>query len=392
MIKIPGFLGCGISSGIKRNGKKDLGLIFSTVTAKVAGVFTTNVVKAAPVILGIERVKGGRCQAIIVNSGNANACTGKKGLEDAISTARHVANKLGIDESLVIPSSTGVIGVPLPMVKIKNAIPELISKLSEDGLLDTTEAIMTTDKFPKFASAQMKVDGKFGTISAIGKGAGMIAPQMATMLCFILTDINLDLKAQKLALKNAVNNSFNRIIVDGDTSTNDTVLMLSNGVLENKPIKDGDKIFRKFERILTQLTTEIAEMVVRDGEGATKVVKIIVKGTRTEKDAENIARTIGSSLLVKTALYGEDPNWGRVLAAAGRAGVKFDPLKVDLYYRNYKVVRNGIEILDESKVNHILKQPNFPITLDLKSGKSGFFVIASDITMDYLKLNAQYRT
>ena len=392
MIKIPGFLGCGISSGIKRNGKKDLGLIFSTVTAKVAGVFTTNVVKAAPVILGIERVKGGRCQAIIVNSGNANACTGKKGLENAISTARHVANKLGIDESLVIPSSTGVIGVPLPMVKIKNAIPELISKLSEDGLLDTTEAIMTTDKFPKFASAQMKVDGKFGTISAIGKGAGMIAPQMATMLCFILTDINLDLKAQKLALKNAVNNSFNRIIVDGDTSTNDTVLMLSNGVLENKPIKDGDKNFRKFERILTQLTTEIAEMVVRDGEGATKVVKIIVKGTRTEKDAENIARTIGSSLLVKTALYGEDPNWGRVLAAAGRAGVKFDPLKVDLYYRNYKVVRNGIEILDESKVNHILKQPNFPITLDLKSGKSGFFVIASDITMDYLKLNAQYRT
>jgi len=392
MIKIPGFLGCGISSGIKRNGKKDLGLIFSTVTAKVAGVFTTNVVKAAPVILGIERVKGGRCQAIIVNSGNANACTGKKGLEDAISTARHVANKLGIDESLVIPSSTGVIGVPLPMVKIKNAIPELVSKLSEDGLLDTTEAIMTTDKFPKFASAQMKVDGKFGTISAIGKGAGMIAPQMATMLCFILTDINLDLKAQKLALKNAVNNSFNRIIVDGDTSTNDTVLMLSNGVLENKPIKDGDKNFRKFERILTQLTTEIAEMVVRDGEGATKVVKIIVKGTRTEKDAENIARTIGSSLLVKTALYGEDPNWGRVLAAAGRAGVKFDPLKVDLYYRNYKVVRNGIEILDESKVNHILKQPNFPITLDLKSGKSGFFVIASDITIDYLKLNAQYRT
>jgi glutamate N-acetyltransferase/amino-acid N-acetyltransferase len=392
MIKIPGFLGCGISSGIKRNGKKDLGLIFSTVTAKVAGVFTTNVVKAAPVILGIERVKGGRCQAIIVNSGNANACTGKKGLEDAISTARHVANKLGIDESLVIPSSTGVIGVPLPMVKIRNAIPELISKLSEDGLLDTTEAIMTTDKFPKFASAQMKVDGKLGTISAIGKGAGMIAPQMATMLCFILTDINLDLKAQKLALKNAVNNSFNRIIVDGDTSTNDTVLMLSNGVLENKPIKDGDKNFRKFERILTQLTTEIAEMVVRDGEGATKVVKIIVKGTRTEKDAENIARTIGSSLLVKTALYGEDPNWGRVLAAAGRAGVKFDPLKVDLYYRNYKVVRNGIEILDESKVNHILKQPNFPITLDLKSGKSGFFVIASDITMDYLKLNAQYRT
>ena len=392
MIKIPGYLSCGIYAGIKKNGKKDLCLIFSKIPAKVAGVFTTNVVKAAPVILGIERVKGGLCQAIIVNSGNANACTGKRGFEDAISIARHVANKLGIDESLVIPSSTGVIGVPLPMEKIKKAIPELTSTLSEDGFLDTAEAIMTTDKFPKYASAQMKVGEKLGTISAIGKGAGMIAPQMATMLCFILTDINLDQKSLKKALKNSVEYSFNRIIVDGDTSTNDTVLMLSNGTLGNNPIKDGDKNFRKFERILTQLTTEIAEMVVRDGEGGTKVVKIIVKGTRTKKDAEKIARILGSSLLVKTALYGEDPNWGRVLAAAGRAGVKFDPLKVDLYFGNYKVARNGIEIMDESKVSHILKQPNFPITIDLKSGNSSFFVIASDITMDYLKLNAQYRT
>ncbi len=392
MIKIPGFLGCGITSGIKRNGKKDLGLIFSTASAKVAGVFTTNVVKAAPVILGIERAKGGQCQAIIVNSGNANACTGIKGLEDAISIAKHVANELGIDESLVIPSSTGVIGVLLPMENLKKAIPKLVSTLREDGLLDTAEAIMTTDKFPKYASARMKVDGKLGTISAIGKGAGMIAPQMATMLCFILTDINIDKRAQTKALRSAVDNSFNRIIVDGDTSTNDTVLMLSNGVLGNKPIKDGDKNYRKFEKILTQLTTGIAEMIVRDGEGATKVVKITVKGTRTENDAKKIARTLGSSLLVKTALYGEDPNWGRVLAAAGRAGVKFDPLKVDLYFGNYKVVKNGIEIMNGSKVNHILKQPNFPITLDLKSGKSRSFVIASDITMEYLKLNAQYRT
>ena len=392
MIKIPGYLSCGIYAGIKKNGKKDLCLIFSKIPAKVAGVFTTNVVKAAPVILGIERVKGGLCQAIIVNSGNANACTGKRGFEDAISIARHVANKLGIDESLVIPSSTGVIGVPLPMEKIKKAIPELTSTLSEDGFLDTAEAIMTTDKFPKYASAQMKVGEKLGTISAIGKGAGMIAPQMATMLCFILTDINLDQKALKKALKNSVEYSFNRIIVDGDTSTNDTVLMLSNGTLGNNPIKDGDKHYRQFEKTLTKLTREIAEMVVRDGEGGTKVVKIIVKGTRTKKDAEKIARIIGSSLLVKTALYGEDPNWGRVLAAAGRAGVKFDPLKVDLYFGNYKVARNGIEIMDESKVSHILKQPNFPITLELKSGKSSSFVIASDITMDYLKLNAHYRT
>ncbi|MCI0454848.1 MAG: bifunctional glutamate N-acetyltransferase/amino-acid acetyltransferase ArgJ [Candidatus Dadabacteria bacterium] len=392
MIKIPGFLGCGISSGIKKNGRKDLGLIFSKVPAKVAGVFTTNVVKAAPVILGIERVKSGWCQAIIVNSGNANVGTGKRGLKDATLTAKLVAHELRIKESLVIPSSTGVIGLYLNTEKIIKAIPELVSKLSEDGFLDTAEAIMTTDKFPKHAQAQMKIDGKTGTICAIGKGAGMIAPQMATMLCFILTDINLDQKALTKALKNSVENSFNRIIVDGDTSTNDTVILLSNGVLGNKPIKDGDRNYIKFQKILGELATEVAEMIVRDGEGATKVVKIMVKRTRTKKDAENIARTIGSSLLVKTALYGEDANWGRVLAAAGRAGVKFNPLKVDLYFGNHKVVRNGAEIMDESKVNHILKQPKFPITLDLKSGKSSYFVIASDITMDYLKLNAQYRT
>ncbi|MGE5443427.1 MAG: bifunctional glutamate N-acetyltransferase/amino-acid acetyltransferase ArgJ [Ignavibacteriales bacterium] len=392
MIKVPGFLGSGISSGIKKNGKKDLGLIFSKVPAKVSGFFTTNVVKAAPVLLGMERIKSGLCQAIIVNSGNANACTGKIGLRVAAATTRFVAQELKIHESRVVPSSTGVIGMPPPLEKIEKAIPRLVSELREDGFLDTAEAIMTTDKFSKYAVAQMKVDGRLGTICALGKGAGMIAPNMATMLCFILTDINLNAKAQKKALKNATDDSFNRIIVDGDMSTNDTVLMLSNGALGNSPIEDGDKNYRTFEKILTQLTTEIAEMIVRDGEGATKVVRIIVKGTRNEKNAEKIARTLGSSLLVKTALYGEDANWGRVLAAAGRAGVEFDPLKVDLYFGDYKVVRNGIEIMDEDKVNHILKKPSFTITLDLKGGKFSYFVIASDITMDYLRLNAQYRT
>lgn len=392
MIRVPGFLGCGISSGIKKNKKKDLGLIFSNVPARVSGIFTTNVVKAAPVLLGIERVKRGYCQAIVVNSGNANACTGKKGLEIAVSTSRLVARELGIHESLVIPSSTGLIGVPPPLEKIEKAIPRLVSELREDGFLDTAEAMMTTDKFSKYAVVQMKLGGSLGTICALGKGAGMIAPKMATMLCFILTDINLHAKAQKKALKNATDNSFNRIIVDGDMSTNDTVLLLSNGTLGNSPIKDRDKNYNEFEKLLTQVTTEVAEMIVRDGEGATKVVRIVVKGTRNEQDAEKIARTLGSSLLVKTALYGEDANWGRVLAAAGRAGVKFDPLKVDLYFGDSKVVRKGIETMDEDKVNHILKNPSFTITLDLKDGKSSYYVIASDITIDYLKLNAQYRT
>ncbi|MGH7888950.1 MAG: bifunctional glutamate N-acetyltransferase/amino-acid acetyltransferase ArgJ [Thermodesulfobacteriota bacterium] len=392
MMRIPGFLSCGISSGIKKNGKKDLALILSEVPAKAAAVFTTNIVKAVPVLIGMERVKSGVCQAVLINSGNANVSTGKRGLRDAIATTKLLARKLRINESLVIPSSTGVIGVYLPIEKIKNAIPELVSKLSEDGLLDASEAIMTTDKFPKYASAQIVVDGKTGTICAIGKGAGMIAPHMATMLCFILTDIEIERKVLMKVLKNAVDISFNRIIVDGDMSTNDTVLMLSNGFLGNKPIKERDKNYKKLEKILVQITSEIAEMIVRDGEGATKVVKIIVKGTSITTGAEKIARTLGSSLLVKTAFYGEDANWGRVLAAAGRAGVKFNPEKVDLYFGDHKVVKNGVEIMDEREVNHILKQPNFSITLDLKSGKSSYFVIASDITMDYLRLNAHYRT
>lgn len=392
MMKVPGFLCSGVSAGIKKNGKKDLGLIFSEVPAKASGVFTTNVVKAAPVLLGMERIKSGLCQAIVINSGNANVSTGKRGMRDAALTTKLAARELGIAESLVIPSSTGVIGVYLAIEKITNAIPDLVLKLSEDGLADTAEAIMTTDKFPKYASGQIEVGGKTGTICVIGKGAGMISPKMATMLCFIMTDVDIDAKAQEKALRNATDDSFNRIIVDGDMSTNDTVIMLSNGVLGNKPIKEGGKNYKRFEKILTELTTEVAEMIVRDGEGATKVVKITVKGTKTEGDAEKIARTIGSSLLVKTAFYGEDPNWGRILAAAGMAGVEFDPSKIDLYFDNYKVVRNGAEIMDEKEVKHILKQPKFPITLDIKSGKSSYFVIASDITMDYLKLNAHYRT
>jgi glutamate N-acetyltransferase/amino-acid N-acetyltransferase len=392
MIEVPGFLSAGISAGIKKKEKKDLGLIFSEVPARVAAVFTTNVVKAAPVVIAMERVKDGLCQAIIVNSGNANACTAKRGIKDAELTTRIVANGLKIKESLVIPCSTGVIGEFLPVEKIKKAVPDLITSLRHEGLVDMAEAIMTTDQFPKYASSRLKVDGKLGTICAIGKGAGMIAPQMATMLCFILTDINLTRRAMMKSFRRSVGESFNRIIVDGDTSTNDAVIMLSNGILGNRAIVEGDRMYKRFERALTELSTEIAEMIVRDGEGATKVVKIIVKNAKTESQANLIARTLGSSLLVKTAFYGEDPNWGRIVAAAGRAGVRFDPEKVDLYFGDYRVVRNGVEVMDRNKFQHVIKQPNFSVTLDIKSGKASFFVIASDITMEYLKLNAHYRT
>lgn len=391
MIKIPGFLGSGISCGIKKRGKKDLALLFSETPAKAAGLFTTNVVKAPPVVLGMERIKGGYCQAVLINSGIANAFTGPAGMKAAVQTSRDLAQGLGITEDLVIPSSTGLIGGPLPTDKIKKAVPQLVSELREDGILDAAEAIMTTDAFPKYASVDVTIGGSKGTVAVIGKGAGMIMPNMATMLAYIMTDINVGKRALSRLLADSNGNSFNKIIVDGDTSTNDTVLLLANGKLGNKAV-DGGKDYQKLLGAVTEASSEVAHMIVKDGEGATKVVKIIVKGAKTEKDAEAVARTIGTSLLVKSALFGEDPNWGRIVAAAGRAGVDFNPDKLDLFFADHKVISSSKEVMDEAKALEVMKTPSFSITLDLKSGKKSSFVVTSDITFEYLKINAHYRT
>jgi len=392
MIKIPGFLGSGVHSGVKKKGTKDLALIFSEVPAKAAGVFTTNIVKAPPLLVGIERIRSGYCQAVLINSGVANAVTGKQGLKNSILTSKYAANELGISESLVIPSSTGVIGRQLQTDKIKKALPKLVNELRDDGFLDVADGIMTTDAFPKYAVKQISIGRKKGTIAVIGKGAGMIAPNMATMLAYILTDINVGKRALSKVLKNTVNNSFNKIIVDGDMSTNDTVIMLANGKLGNLAISESGAEYKKFENAVTEVATEVAEMIVKDGEGATKVAKIIVKGAKTEKDAETIARVLGTSQLVKTAFFGEYPNWGRIVAAAGRAGVNFNPDKIDLFFDDQKVLINSREVMDEKKAQSILKKPKFEITLNIKSGKASYFVIASDLTLDYIKINAHYRT
>lgn len=392
MIKIPGFLGSGVHSGIKKKGLKDLSLIFSEVPAKAAGVFTTNIVKAPPLLVGMDRIKSGLCQAVLVNSGIANAVTGKEGLKNSILTSKYAANELGISESLVIPSSTGVIGIQLPTEKIKKALPKLVKELREDGFLDVADGIMTTDAFPKYAVNQISLGRKKGTIAVIGKGAGMIAPNMATMLAYILTDINIGKRALSKALKNTVNNSFNKVIVDGDTSTNDTVLMLANGKLGNSTVRDTAAEYKKVEDAVIETATEVAEMIVKDGEGATKVAKITVKGAKTEKDAEKIARVLGTSPLVKTAFFGQDPNWGRIVAAAGRAGVAFNPDKIDLFFDDEKVLANSRIVMNEKKAQKVLKKPKFEVTLDIKSGKASSFVIASDLTFDYIKINAHYRT
>ena len=392
MIKVLGFMASGVSSGVKNKSKKDLALIYSETPAMAAGVFTKNIVKAPPVLLGMERIKSGLCQAVLVNSGIANAFTGNEGYKDSVRTSKDLAKALGIKEELVIPSSTGVIGGRLPVSKMKKALPNLLKRLRPDGFMDFSLGIMTTDAFPKYASTTIKLGSKTGTVAAFGKGAGMIAPNMATMLCYILTDINIDKGALKKSLKVGVDDSFNKIIVDGDTSTNDTVLLLSSGVLGNKEIKQGTTEYRKFEKALTQVATEVAEMIVADGEGATKVVKITVKGAKTQKDADKIARTLGTSSLVKTAFFGEDPNWGRIVAAAGRAGANFNPDKLDLYFGDQKILSNSKEVIDEKKAHKVMKQPKFEVTLDIKSGKASSFVIASDLTYEYIKINAHYRT
>ena len=391
MISIPGFQLSSVSSGVKKNGKKDLALIFSDVPAKAAAVYTTNIVKAAPVILGQERIKLGLCQAIVINSGIANAFTGTSGYQNAVQTTKDISASLGIEENLIIPSSTGLIGGPLPVSRIKKAIPNLISKLGPGGVEEVAKAIMTTDKFPKFAFRKIKIGKKEGTIAAIGKGAGMICPNMATMLCFIITDININKTTLKKALVNSVDNSFNKIIVDGDTSTNDSVIMLSNGVLDNNEITLKSSHYSRFENILTELNTEIAELIVKDGEGATKVVKIDVQGARTVKEAEKIARTVGNSLLVKTAFFGEDPNWGRILAAAGRAGVMFNPDKVEMFFDDKRVIKNGVRFQAESKFAPVFKKSKFTVTIKLKEGNASYYVITSDLSHEYVSINSEYR-
>ena len=392
MISIPGYQLSGVYSGVKKSGNKDLALIFSDVPSKAAAVFTTNVVKAAPVILGQERIKQGLCQAIVINSGIANAFTGAIGYQNAVQTTRDISASLGIEPDLVIPSSTGLIGGPLPVSKIKKAIPNLISKLRPGGVEDVANAIMTTDRFPKFAVKKFKIGKKVGTIAAIGKGAGMICPNMATMLCFIITDININKTTLKKALVNSVDNSFNKIIVDGDTSTNDSVFILSNGLLGNNEITLKSSHYSRFENVLTELNTEIAELIVKDGEGATKVVKIDVLGARTVKEAEKIARTIGNSQLVKTAFFGQDPNWGRILAAAGRSGVMFNPDKVEMFFDDKRVVKNGIQFQAESKFANVFKKPKFTVTIKLKEGKASSYVITSDLSHEYVSINSEYRT
>lgn len=388
---VPGFKAAGVVAGIKKNGRKDLALILSDVPASSAALFTTNKVKAAPVLLGIERIKKGVSRGVVVNSGNANACTGKNGMKAALAMTSCIELALGLEKGGILVSSTGVIGVPLPYEKVEAAIPALLASLSYKGLGPATEAIMTTDAFPKSAVREIKIGSKTVTIGGIAKGAGMICPNMATLLSYFMTDARISPSLLKKALKTAVDASFNSILVDNDTSTNDTSMIFANGV-SGVEIKDATPGFRAFLKALTEVSVSLAQMIVRDGEGATRFLEISVKGAVSGKDAKKGARTVAESMLVKTAFFGGDPNWGRILAALGRAGIALKEDKVSIVFNGIEVVRNGLDTGMETEAAVAIKTRDVAVAIDLKSGKGAAKLWTTDLSYEYVKINSAYRT
>ncbi|MCP4673718.1 MAG: bifunctional glutamate N-acetyltransferase/amino-acid acetyltransferase ArgJ, partial [Desulfobacula sp.] len=353
---------------------------------------TRNKVVAAPVTLGKKNIRAGTCQALLVNSGNANCFTGQKGIEDATACSKMTANSLGIAQELAFVSSTGVIGANLPMDKFEKGIPKLAAHLSKNQMDDFADAILTTDTCSKIVKKSGEINNKEFSIMGIAKGSGMIRPDMATMLAFICTDVDIKAQELKICLKAANEKSFNRISIDGDTSTNDTLFAMANA---DSMVKIGDAESKKiFQEILDQICFELATMVVKDGEGATKLVKITVKGARTKQDAFKACETIAHSNLVKTAIYGEDPNWGRITAAAGRSGADVVPEKMDLFFDKQPLVLKGewLGIEAEKKTGLIMKKDEINITLDLNLGQESDFFLFCDFSENYVKINADYRS
>ena len=394
---VAGFKAAGVVAGFKRSGAPDFALLVSDVPANFAGVFTSCTFAAAPVRLCRERVRnGGTLRAVAVNSGNANACTGKAGLDNARLTCCMAAERLGISPDEVAVSSTGRIGVQMPMDTIEKGLDLAVPALSCDGGNDAAQAIMTTDTVPKAVAVEFELDGKTVTIGAMTKGAGMIDPKLvglhATMLCFITTDVKADNSTLQSLLEDNAENSFNRITVDGDMSTNDTVLLLANGKsgVEIVPGSENEKIFKS---ALLEVMQSLARKMVTDGEGTTKVVTIEVVNAKSVKDARIAAEAVANSLLCKTAWFGNDPNWGRVVAALGYSGAEFDPDLCDIYYDGVPVVTDGGDAgTPEADLADIVKKDSFTIRCDFKEGSSDYWVWSSDISYEYVKINADYHT
>lgn len=390
---VDGFTAAGAFAGIKKNGRPDLALVFSETPCVAAGVFTKNQFPAPPLLLDRAHLRKHEGQAIIVNSGNANAFTGDRGYEDAEAMADATARALGISRKRVYVASTGVIGEFLPIDKIKKSIPDLASQLSSEGGRAAAEAIMTTDTFSKEAAFSGTVGREEVRIGGMAKGSGMIHPNMATMLGFLATDAAIAPPLLQEALRAAVDRSFNRITVDGDTSTNDMVLCFANGK-SGRPITTKGKAYREFTLLLEAATFSLARQIVKDGEGATKSIEIIVTGAPDDRSAHRVAESIAKSSLVKTAFFGEDANWGRIVAAIGNAGIRLDPKKLDLAFGAVPLLLKGIhqgkEV--ESEVAALLKKREIQVNVNLHAGKGRATVWTSDLSFDYIKINASYRS
>jgi glutamate N-acetyltransferase/amino-acid N-acetyltransferase len=389
---VPGFFASSVSAGLKKRGELDLSLIFSQKETVAAGVFTTNKVKAAPVLLSQKRIKKGSIRAVVANTGYANACTGIRGMNDAIQTAEMVARELEIDPEETVVASTGVIGPYLPFNLIKEAIPDLVKSLSPNGFKSVAEALMTTDSFPKVSYFKGNAGGNPYRLLGIAKGAGMIMPNMATMLSFLLTDINIDSQTLWPIFRSAAECTFNRITVDGETSTNDMVLIMANGVAGNRSLNRS--AIKEFERGLTDVMGELAYMIAKDGEGATKVVVIEVKGAATKDDANIAARAIGNSNLVKTAIFGQDPNWGRIMAALGRSGIEMEEITGQIWIEGIKIVDGGLMTSEkqEREAAEEMKKGQITIIIHLNQGRWKDRITTCDLTYDYIRINADYRT
>ena len=387
----PGFRAAGVHCGIKAK-KVDLALVFSQLPASAAGMFTQITTRAAPVIINEQKLKSGRAQAVIINSGNANACTGKRGFVDARAMSLAAASALGISEDLVLATSTGVIGWPLPIDRIVAATPTLVSRLGP-GSMPAARAIMTTDAFPKAATLAVAIGKGQAMIAGIAKGAGMIHPDMATMIAVLTTDAAIQPEMLKQALRTAVDETFNGISVDGDTSTSDSVFVLANGASELASIDRPGKRYDAFVAGLTDVAGDLARMIVQDGEGAERLVEVGVRGALSDSDARLAGRTVMTSVLVKTAFHGAELNWGRISAAVGRSGAVVEPDRLSISIGDVEVVRRGVGVPDAyARARPLLEQPEVCVTIKLGLGRGTFTGWTSDLGVNYVKLNSGYLT
>ena len=391
-----GFRVAGVPASIRKSGRNDVALIFAEEPCELAAVFTTNKVAAAPVIYDRMVAKRGKAQAILVNSGCANACTGEQGMKDAKASAEATAKRLGIGKELVLVASTGVIGRPLPMDRLLAGMEKAAGCLEAGNAAghEAALAIMTTDTKPKEACATVKIDGKTVTVGGMTKGSGMIEPNMATMLGFITTDANISQPMLKRAMLAALARSFNRVVVDGDESTNDSLFVMASGKAGNRRITKADGDFARFSEALEVVAVSLAKQMAADGEGATKFVTVKVKGAKNDRDAERAARAIAKSPLAKTAWFGKDPNWGRVLAAVGYSGANVETMKAEIFYDRTWAFKQG-KVADAKqlkKLEAVLDKPEFEVTADLHLGEGSATIYTCDFSLDYVHINADYTT